>query len=504
MTETTVAIIGAGFGGLSAAIELQRQGITDFVIFERAHEVGGTWRDNTYPGCACDIPSHLYSLSHTPNPNWTRGYPSQPEIQAYVLDVVARHDLRKHLRCDAEVLGFEFDGAAWTLQIKSPGDVPAQKVRASFVIAALGPLNKPAVPDLPGRSDFVGPQFHSMHWDHSVDLRGKRVAVVGTGASAIQFIPKLAKLASQLTVYQRTPPWVVARRDAPHGPLKRWLFAHVPLMQRLNRWRIYWVNEAVALNFVGVRWMQRLVKWGALHHLKAQVADPVLRQTLTPDYQPGCKRLLVSDDYYPALNQPHVRVLASPIEAVSAHNIRTADGQVVAADVIIYGTGFKVTEFVRPLQVANPANPMGAQNLSDLWAREPAKTWLGLMTHGFPNLFLVVGPSSGLGSNSIIFMIEAQTRAISRIIKRSAGAVVEPKIEAQNSWYADVQRLMKQTVWASGCRSWYQSADGRIDTLWPTFTWRYWLQLRWFRWSDLSIKPSKIVALNSMNTETKS
>ncbi len=476
-----VAIIGAGFGGLSAAIDLQRAGQSDFLVIERAPEVGGTWRDNTYPGCACDIPSQLYSFSHTPNPHWSRSFPSQPEIQAYVLHVVHTHRLRPRIACDTLVESMAFDGRLWHLELRQNGQLHA--MTAQFVVAALGPLNKPNIPAFDGQNQFTGQQFHSMNWRHDIDLTDKKIAVVGTGPSAIQFIPEIVKTAAHVTVFQRSATWVMPRRDAAFGPLRRALMAHVPGLQRLHRWLIYGLNEFVTLNFLGATWVQGLVRWAARHHLKRAVPNATLRAQLTPTHPPGCKRLGVSDDYLPALSHAKVQVITSPIAKVGTHNLVCADGQTADADVIIYGTGFKVTEFVRPLVVRS-----NGQELGQLWATQKAASWRGLMVHGFPNLFLVVGPNTGLGSNSIIFMIEAQTRAMAKIVaKTPAGHTVQPQLIAQNKWYAHVQLRMKKTVWVSGCSSYYQSADGHIDTLWPDFTWRYWLQMRRIDWRELEI-----------------
>jgi cation diffusion facilitator CzcD-associated flavoprotein CzcO len=488
-----VLIIGAGFGGLSAAIELQQLGLCDFLIAESAASIGGTWRDNTYPGCACDIPSHLYSLSRFPHKKWTRGYPTQPEILAYMHDVVAHFGLAKHIQLNTRVMGANFDVASQRWQVRLQTPEGEKIVSAQFLVAAAGPLNKPAIPAFAGASDFAGPQFHSMHWRHDVDLRGKHIAVIGTGASAIQFVPEIARQAASVTIFQRTAPWVIPRLDSPYGPLRKSLYANVPGLQRLNRWRIFWYNELITRNFVGVRpgklhLIQKLVKGLGLAHMKRVIKDPNVRAKCTPDYAPGCKRVLVSDAWFPALAQAHVHLSTQAVARVQADAVVTLDaaGQEHAhrADVLVFGTGFRLTEFVKPLDVRNGQ----AVGLADLWAHEPARSWHGIMTNGFPNVFFVVGPNTGLGSNSIIFMIECQTRALAKLVREASqrGAKsLEPTLEAQTRWYDSVQLRMKNTVWTSGCKSYYQSADGHLDSLWPDHCWRYWRDLRQINPADL-------------------
>lgn len=472
MDTLDVAILGAGLAGLGAAIRLQQAGVHAFRILERASEVGGTWRDNTYPGCACDIPSHLYSFSFEPNTEWTRPYPRQAEIQAYILRTVGKSRLRERMQLGAEVTALRWlaDEALWQIDIAG---APALKAR--HVISATGPLNKPSIPTIQGRDTFAGVQFHSNQWQHDVRLAGKTVAVVGTGASAIQIVPELAGVAAQLQVFQRTPPWVVPRPDTPYGPLRKALYRALPGLQKLNRWRIYWRNEFFGLGFLGSKRMQGLARWGASLHLRHQVRDPALRARLLPSYAPGCKRMLVSNGYYPALQKPGVGLVTDAIARVEPGGIVTADGQLHACDAIVWATGFTTTEFVTPMRVYGE----GGLELSALWQRQPAATHLGIHVAGFPNFHMLVGPSTGLGHNSIVFMIEAQLNTILGAL-RQGGAVLRLKPDVQKQSYAQVQQRMQRTVWVSGCHSWYQSADGRIDTLWPGFTWQYWLRTRRF------------------------
>jgi cation diffusion facilitator CzcD-associated flavoprotein CzcO len=467
-----VAILGAGLGGLGAAIRLRRAGITSLRIFERAPEVGGTWRDNTYPGCACDIPSHLYSFSFEPNAEWTRPYPRQAEIQAYILRVVDAYGLRECLQLGATVTAVRWlpTEALWRVEVDG-----AAVLKARHVISATGPLNKPSVPAIEGRASFQGPQFHSSEWRHDVALAGKMVAVVGTGASAIQLVPELAKTASALHVFQRTPAWVVPRPDRPYGPTRKAIYRLLPALQKLNRWRIYWRNEFFGLGFLGSTRMQGLARWGASLHLRHQVRDLALRARLLPAYAPGCKRMMVSSDYYPALQKPGVALVTEAIARVEPHGIVTADGQLHPCDAIVWATGFTTTEFVTPMRVHGE---QGVE-LSALWQQGPAATHLGIHVAGFPNFHMLVGPSTGLGHNSIVFMIEAQLNTIVGAITHGRKVIrVKPAVQAAS--YAEVQQRMQRTVWLSGCRSWYQSADGRIDTLWPGFTWQYWQRTRRF------------------------
>jgi cation diffusion facilitator CzcD-associated flavoprotein CzcO len=478
-------IIGAGFGGLCAAIRLQGLGVP-FTVVERAQDIGGTWRDNTYPGCACDIRSVLYSFSFAPNRAWTRPYPQQPEILAYLHNVLARYNLAPRILFGFEATEARWDDKRelWTLTARD-----GRELQAPLLISATGPLNKPALPDLPGLGDFAGPQFHSNQWRHDVSLAGKRVAVIGTGASAIQFVPEIAKVAAQVTVFQRTPPWVVPRMDYPFSPVKRWALRHVPGLQALARAGTYWRQEMLGLAFRGNMAIRNVALW----HLRTQLekgwaAQPQdtqlrraqLRQQLTPDYEPGCKRVLVSDDWYPTLTRPNLRLVASGVARVSPQAVEGADGTVHEADVIVHGTGFVTTEFVTPMRVFGERGV----ELSAHWRAGPAATHLGITVAGYPNFFMLVGPNTGLGHNSIVFMIECQMNYVMgalRAMQRTGRNVLRLNADAQTNSYSSMQSALKNTVWAKGgCKSWYQSADGHIDTLWPGSTTAYWWRTRRF------------------------
>jgi cation diffusion facilitator CzcD-associated flavoprotein CzcO len=480
-----VAIVGAGFGGLCAAIRLRESGVAQsLVILERSDEVGGTWRDNIYPGCACDVPSHLYSFSFAPNQQWTRPYPQQQEVQDYILRVTDDYALRPLIRFNTDVAAMRWlaDRACWQIDIE--GQAP---LLARHVVLATGPLNKPVIPDLPGLDSFTGQSFHSSHWRHDVDLKGKRVAVVGTGASAVQFVPEIASHAAHIDVFQRTPAWVLPRWDKPYGAVKRWAYRYVPLLQRLSRWRVYWFNEFVGMGFMGSAAIQRMLKRLSGLHLRSQVSDVEMRKALTPNFNPGCKRLLISNTWFPALQRPNVQLVTHAVGGIAPNGVAGADGTVYPCDVIIWGTGFKATEFVAPMRIYGAASEgtsdADAPELGAAWRSNPAASHLGITVAGFPNLFLLVGPNTGLGHNSIIFMIECQVdyvvRALQNLRDRKQ-AVLQLRAEVQGSEYADIQQKMKGTVWSSGCKSWYQHADGHIDTLWPGYTWEYWLKTRGF------------------------
>ena len=463
-----ILIIGAGFSGLCAAIQLKRAGFERITLIDRGDEVGGTWRDNSYPGCACDIPSHLYSFSFDARWDWTRPYGQRAEIFAYLRHMADKHDVRRHLR-----LGVEAQASTWLedRQLWQVALAGGEVLEAEVLIGAIGALVKPALPKIDGLDSFAGPMFHSARWRHDVDLSGLRVALIGTGASAIQVAPEVAALASRLSIFQRTAPWVLPRGDRPYSPVKRWLYRKLPGLLRLNRWRIYALNELLTLGFLGNHRLQKLMRWAGTQHLQRRLKDAALLAKATPDHAPGCKRILVSDAWYPTLKRPNVALVTEPIERITPQGIVTRDGVQHAVDAIVVATGFVVTEFTA---LTNTHGRDGA-DLAARWM-QGAATHLGLVTHGFPNLFTLLGPNAGLGSNSIVFMIEAQVNYVVQAVQHLArcGGTLEVRAEVQARSYADVQRRMQGTVWVSGCKSWYQSEGGRIDTLWPGFTTAYW------------------------------
>ncbi|MET7302732.1 NAD(P)/FAD-dependent oxidoreductase [Embleya sp. NPDC005575] len=464
-THVRVAVIGAGFSGLAAGHRLRRHaGIEDFVILERAHDVGGTWRDNTYPGAACDVPSNLYCFSYAPNPAWSHAFSAGAEIQAYLRRCAREFGLLPHLRLGHEVTAarWEHERARWRLT------TGAGTYTADVVIAGAGPLTEPALPALPGLEDFGGHVFHSARWDHEHDLTGRHVAVVGTGASSVQFVPRIQPRASRLDVYQRTPPWIMPRRDRPLPGWQRRLYRRLPAAQQVVRQGLYWQREATLGAFLGPRdFFTALATKQALAHLRKQVTDAGLRTRLTPDYRLGCKRVLLSNDYYPALNRPNVEVVTSAITAVRPGGLVTADGIEHKADTIVFGTGFEAT---RP-PIASIVTGRDGRTLSEVWC-EGMAAHQGSMVAGFPNLFLVIGPGTGLGHSSMTVVIEAQVRyAVDAIRQMHDQGIADVEVlpEAQDAYNEWLDERMSRTVWTTGgCTSWYvDERNGRVTALWP-------------------------------------
>jgi len=471
-----IAIVGAGFGGLGTAIRLKQRGIEHFIVLERAAALGGTWRDNAYPGCACDVPSHLYSYSFALNPGWSRTFSPQQEIWDYLEACADRFGIRPHLRFNAEVHGASWDEATrrWHL------DSSLGPITADVLVSAAGALSEPATPKLAGLETFQGTTFHSARWDHEHDLAGRNVAVIGTGASAIQFVPEIQPDVARLTLFQRTAPWVMPRRARAMGDRERRAYRRIPGLQRFLRLGIYWSRELVALAFLKPRYM-RYAQSLARKHLERSVPDPDLRAKLMPDYTLGCKRVLLSNTYYPALQQDNVDVVTEPIREIRPHGVVTADGVEHPADTIIFGTGFRVTD----TPIAERIRGRDSRTLAEVWQGSP-KAYRGTTVTGFPNLFMLLGPNTGLGHTSVVFMIECQIAYILdalRAMRRRGVTAVEPKPAAQEGFVSALDRRMSTTVWATGCKSWYLDATGRNSTLWPGFTWRYRQRMRRF---DLS------------------
>jgi cation diffusion facilitator CzcD-associated flavoprotein CzcO len=476
-----VAIIGAGFGGLGAAIRLRQSGEGDLVILERAGDVGGTWRDNSYPGCACDVPSVLYSFSFAPNPDWTRSFSPQPEIWDYLRACVERFGLRPYLRFGVELEQATWDEAArrWHLRT-SAGDWTAD-----ILIAATGPLCEPRIPDIPGLDSFAGTVFHSARWRHDHDLTGRDVAVVGTGASAIQFVPQIAPTTATLTVFQRTAPWIVPRSDRALTRLEHTAYRRFPMIQRAIRTAVYAGRELVVLAMLHPK-LGHAARRIALRQLRHQVPDPVLRARLTPDYDIGCKRILISSDYLPALARDNVSVETCAVTEVRPHAVVGADGREHPVDTIILGTGFHVTD--QP--IADRIVGRDGQRLADVWRGSP-KAYDTVSVHGFPNLFLLLGPNSGLGHTSVVVMIEAgieHVLAALRHLRAHGAAAMEPTAVAQAAFVREVDRRMKGSVWTSGgCRSWYLDGTGRNSALWPGSTTPFRRRLRDIKATDYQL-----------------
>jgi cation diffusion facilitator CzcD-associated flavoprotein CzcO len=464
-----VVIVGAGFSGIGAAVRLKELGKHDLVVLDRGDSVGGTWRDNTYPGAACDVPSHVYSFSFAPNPDWTRSFSPQREIHAYLQRVAREFGVLPHVRFRHTVTDARWDEDTGRWLVATDRGVTFS---ARFLVAAAGPLSEPSVPELPGLDTFPGTVFHSARWDHDHDLTGRRVAIVGTGASAIQFAPHVAERAGHLTVFQRTPAWIIPRADRALTEVERWLFRHAPATQRLARTVDYWVREAYVLGLALDTRLLRVAERGARRHLAAQVPDPDLRAKLTPDYTLGCKRVLISNDFYPIFSRPNVDLVAAGVAEVRGSTLVAADGSEAEVDTLIFGTGFEVT---RP-PIATLVRGRDGQRLADAWGGG-MRASRGTQVHGFPNLFLLVGPNTGLGHNSIVFMAEAQLRYVVdavRTMDAAAVHAVDVRDDVQQAWDDAVQRDLVGTVWTSGgCSSWYLDESGRNSTLWPRFTWQF-------------------------------
>jgi cation diffusion facilitator CzcD-associated flavoprotein CzcO len=462
-----VVIIGAGFGGIGLAVKLRDAGFDDFVVLERAGDLGGTWRDNTYPGCACDVPSHLYSYSFAPNPNWSRTYGRQAEILDYLRDVATEHDVVRHLRFDTEVLAARWDEANIVWQL----DTSAGPLIADVLISATGVFSEASIPDLPGRDSFTGTSFHSLHWDHSHDLAGERVAVIGTGASAVQFIPEIAPLVEHLTVFQRSAPWIVPRLDRNSTRAERAVLKHLPLAQKGLRAGWYTMIEGFGLpGFVDRRLRHPYEALGRLQ-LRRQVRDPELRRKLTPDYMIGCKRAIFADAYLPALARDNVDVVTDGIAQIRPHSIVTKDGVEHPVDTIIWGTGFAT-----PPKLGERIHGVAGATIADRYAERP-QSYLGAAVAGFPNLFTVLGPFGAAGNQSAIFMIESQLAYIVdalRTLRTTGARRVEVRAEAQDAFLDEVERRSQNTVWLKGgCTSYYTTAKGQNSGLYPNWSFEY-------------------------------
>ena len=477
-----IAIVGAGFSGLGAAVALTDEGYgDDLILLERRSDVGGTWHDNSYPGCRCDVPSNLYSFSFAPNPNWSETYSGQPEIERYLQVTARQYGVTDRVAFDTTL-----DGALWDVTRRVWRIATSRgSLTADLLISGGGFLSEPHVPALPGRETFAGTTFHSAQWNHAHDLTGRKVAIVGTGASTIQFLPIVQKSAGHVTLFQRTPPWVFPHANRPTRAVERLTYTRWPWTQKVSRARNYWFREAV-LGSLLIRNSRKLRKLERLAEkfMDHQVADPALRAKLTPTYTPGCKRLLQSNDYYPALQRPNVRLETEKIVQVHPGGLVTADGVLHEADTIIYGTGFRATD--NPM--AEKLRGVDGRSLKEHWAPSGMQAYCGTTIAGFPNFFMLAGPNTGIGHTSLVIMIEAQVRHIVgaiRSLKAQGARVIEVRPDVMASWNAELQRKATPTVWNSGgCSSWYLDAAGRNTTLWPDHTYRFVRRTRTFDASD--------------------
>ncbi|MEO8816505.1 MAG: NAD(P)/FAD-dependent oxidoreductase [Mycobacterium sp.] len=472
-------IIGAGFTGLGAAIKLRQAGVDDFVILERADRVGGTWRDNTYPGAACDIPSWLYSFSFAPNPAWSRMYSPGQEISRHIEDLADRFDLRRRIRFGVEVSGLTFDEDAGQWSVTTGG---GHTYRARTVVLASGPLSDASFPAIRGLDTYQGHKIHSAHWDHDYDFTGKKVAVIGTGASAIQIIPELVKTAGFVKVFQRTPGWVLPRADVAIPPRLQQLFAKTPVAQQLARQALFWGHEASATALVWNTPLTALVARLGKAYLRRQVKDPWLRRQLTPDFTPGCKRMLVSSDYYPALQADNCKLIDWPIATLSPVGIRTSDGVEHHLDAIVFATGYDVHLTGPPF----PVHGLGGRSLQEEW-QGGAQAYKSASAHGYPNLFFMSGPNSGPGHNSLLVYVEGQldyaARAITTIIDNDL-RYLDVREDVQAAHNGGLQRRLTKTTWMSGCSSWYLTKDGFNASMYPGFATQYLRQMRNFQFGD--------------------
>lgn len=478
--QTRALIIGTGFSGLGMAIALQKQGV-DFMVLEKADDVGGTWRENTYPGAACDVPSHLYSFSFEPKPDWPHVFSYQPDIFDYLKGVTDKYGLRRAIRFGQHVDRAHWDDSEYRWHVFTKN---GEEYVAQFLISGAGALHIPSLPDIAGLGDFAGPVFHTAQWDHTVDLTGKRVAVIGTGASAIQVVPELVKIAGQVQLYQRTPAWIKPRINfAFPEPMKR-AFKFVPGVRAALRTATYWALDARAFALAKHPSLLRVAEQFYKLNMRRYVADPALRKKLTPTYRAGCKRILVSDNFYQAVADPRTEVITDGIARVSADAITTVDGTERRVDAIVCATGFHVTDWYTYLDVKGAHG----EDLSDRWNREGVMAHRGITVADVPNLFLLLGPNTGLGHNSVVFMIESQINYVADAIgaaDKMGAQALAPSRQAQDRFNEQLQRDLAKTVWnTGGCHSWYMDSHGVNRSLWSGFTWEYWLATRNFKMSE--------------------
>jgi cation diffusion facilitator CzcD-associated flavoprotein CzcO len=458
MSQPSVGIVGTGFAGLGIAIELRRAGLNDFTLLEKARELGGVWRENTYPGAGCDIPSPLYSFSYEPHTTWPRRFSLQSDIHEYMKNTAKKYGIDAHIRFGTEVTAAEFTGGRWHVSTAT-----GETLQFDVLISAVGQLSRPAMPDIPGMGRFRGRSFHSAQWDHDHDLTGRRVAVIGTGASAIQFVPRIQPLVRSLTLFQRTAPYLLPKPDRQYGRWHHELFRRLPLAQQAGRASIWALCEGLTKGLIGNQPVAKLVQKISLGFLRLQVRNRSLRAKLTPDYPAGCKRILFANDYYPALAKPNVHLETAGITEITADGVRTADGVEHKVDTIIYGTGFATSDFLAPMTVRG----LDGRDLhTEAWAGG-ARAYLGVAVPGFPNLFLMYGPNTNLGAGSIIYMLERQARYITQLVRQlRSGTTLTVRTEVAARFDAEMQQRLADTVWVT-CGNWYRTDAGRVVANWP-------------------------------------
>lgn len=465
-----VGIVGSGFGGLIAALELNKSGRNSFIIFERAAELGGVWRDNIYPGCACDVKSNLYSIATERNPDWSFAFSTQPEILQYLKDVAQKYGLEKHIRYNTKIVRMRFveEHGCWEVL-----DQDRNRVVVTMMIMATGPQDRPYLPAIKGQETFKGAKFHSAAWDPCSDFTGKRVAIIGTGASSVQIVPQIAPIVARLLVFQRTAAWLIPRRDRKIYAFERWLYRYLPFVQYLSRGYIYWLMEVVGISFTGNPHMNRLLTKIALWKLRQEVDDSQTREKLTPDYKIGCKRILISDDFYPTFNRPNVELITEHISEITQDGIRTQDGQYYGVDAIVFATGFVVADIENYIEITG----MQGRVLTDEWDRSGAEAYRGINVSGYPNLGFILGPNSGLSHSSALHVMESQMNYIMQYLeqleKHGNKTYLDVKPEVQKIYNAILQSKFENTTWASGCKSWYINKNGKNTAIYPGLTKQY-------------------------------
>lgn len=483
------AIIGAGFGGIIAALELQKKGYYNFLLFERASEIGGTWRDNTYPGCACDVSSYLYSIRNQPNPYWNKMFSTQPEILNYLKQVCSKTNLNEKIRCNSEITSLYFNktNGIWTLNTAQGNSITAR-----YVLLAQGPLNRPIIPDFKGLHDFKGDYFHTSNWNHSIELRNKRIAIIGTGASAIQAVPHLSEVADKLYVLQRTAAWILPRANPFISEQTKKIFAAFPFFEWLRRERIYWLNELFGLAFTGNKMMNKLASNFALRYLERKVHDASTRAKLTPNYTFGCKRVLISKKYYPCFNKEHVHLIQDAISYIDANGIVFNNGNRIDVDCIVMATGFEAAEIHSNVAIR------GLQNIDllDHWNSSSIHAFKGTLTSMFPNLFFILGPNTGLGHNSVLHMMESQMIYIMQHIAYSnslhPNSYIDIREDVEEAYNEEIQNRLQSMVWNSGCKSWYLNSHGKNTTIFPGLTYTYRRLMKQFEPTDYNVYKSDI------------
>jgi cation diffusion facilitator CzcD-associated flavoprotein CzcO len=459
-----VAVVGGGFGGVGAATMLKRAGYDDVTVFERGERIGGVWHNNTYPGAACDIPSHLYEFSFAPNPRWSRRYAPQAEIQAYLEDTARRYGVLDRIRTSTEVRSAAWDEQRRVWRIETS----AGPHEAEVLLTACGQLSVPTVPPLPGLDGFSGPAFHTAQWRHDVDLAGKRVAVIGTGCSAIQVVPAIQPEVAQVDVYQRSPGWTLPKMDFPYSERTQRMFERFPVLQRLDRQSVFLFQELAAAGMTKHRWLLKLFKRISQRRIDKAIADPELRRKVTPTDEIGCKRIMLTDEWYPTLTKPNVELIADRIAEVTPTGIRTQSGVERPADAIVMGTGFATHGFVAPMEITGA----GGRRLADEWAEVP-RAYLGLSVPGFPNLFLLYGPNTNGGSGSVVNTIECGVNHVIAALgelDRADARRIEVRRQVADAFDRELRTALAGTVWHSGCTNWYVDENGHDPNQWP-WTW---------------------------------